>query len=530
MAMAREAIALARTTGDEQVMYSVLRSAISALMDFAPAGERLELNEEFGALAEKRGDIPGQFRSKLRLMIDACEVADRARMDQAIEGCHRLAERIGLPHYRWRAASARAMQATIDGNFSRACRLLDKAQAYADQIDDSEARITLPLQRLFILMEWDSDEAESLENIEASLRRAYDSGMAEAEFYIAPFIDSHTKPADPASARKLLGNKAIVERTFAGGDRYSLCRLGELAAIAGDLDVAERVLELNLPCAGECATLGLMGSCCTGPVAWMLGQTLAALGRCDEALEYLVRALAIAEAMHAPPWNARIHASIADVAATAGKGEIARKHARQAEQLIAALSLRPARAATPGSADTEPAAASDMRGLTMSREGDLWTISCNGDSLMLQNTRGLEMLAKLVARPDTDIHVLDLAGTGRAKDQAGTGPALDAAARRSYEARIRDLEEELEEATEFGDTGRAESLRGEIDFIARELSRAFGLGGRARRPGDAAERARVNVRRRLMDAIERISKARPDAGRYLKNTIKTGMYCRYTPM
>ena len=140
------------------------------------------------------------------------------------------------------------------------------------------------------------------------------------------------------------------------------------------------------------------------------------------------------------------------------------------------------------------------------------------------------MLARLIETPDVDVHVLDLSGAEGAKDEPDTGPKLDQKARRSYEARLRELDEELGEATDFGDTARAEAARTEIEFISRELSRAFGLGGRARRSGSAAERARVNVRRRLMDAIERIGKERPDARRYLKNTIKTGTYCRYSPM
>jgi hypothetical protein len=70
----------------------------------------------------------------------------------------------------------------------------------------------------------------------------------------------------------------------------------------------------------------------------------------------------------------------------------------------------------------------------------------------------------------------------------------------------------------------------ELEFITRELSRAYGLGGRKRRSGSAAERARVNVRRRLKDAIERIGEQLPDAGTYLANTIKTGTYCKYVPM
>jgi hypothetical protein len=88
----------------------------------------------------------------------------------------------------------------------------------------------------------------------------------------------------------------------------------------------------------------------------------------------------------------------------------------------------------------------------------------------------------------------------------------------------------LSEAIELADQGRADALREELDFITRELSRAFGLGGRERRAGAAAERARINVRRRIKDAIERIREQTPEAGRHLDNTVKTGSYCRYAPL
>lgn len=140
------------------------------------------------------------------------------------------------------------------------------------------------------------------------------------------------------------------------------------------------------------------------------------------------------------------------------------------------------------------------------------------------------MLAKLVSRPDAEIHVLDLSGTPEAVEQNGTGPMLDNQARDAYRRRLAELREELEDAEALSDLGRAENLRSEIDFITRELSRAFGLGGRKRSAGDAAERARVNVRRRIKDAIDRIRDQAPGAGNYLENTIKTGRYCKYSPM
>jgi hypothetical protein len=141
------------------------------------------------------------------------------------------------------------------------------------------------------------------------------------------------------------------------------------------------------------------------------------------------------------------------------------------------------------------------------------------------------MLFRLVSQPDQDIHVLDLSSAGgTATDSGDAGPALDEQARLQYRRRVRELEEELEEATELADHGRSDALRDELDFITRELARAFGLGGRQRPSGSAAERARINVRRRIKDAIQRIEEQLPEAARHLDNTIKTGSYCRYAPV
>jgi hypothetical protein len=62
-----------------------------------------------------------------------------------------------------------------------------------------------------------------------------------------------------------------------------------------------------------------------------------------------------------------------------------------------------------------------------------------------------------------------------------------------------------------------------------ELSRAYGLGGRARRTGSAVERARSNVRRRLVNALERIAEGCPQTGRHLAAAVRTGIYCAYEP-
>jgi len=529
IAMARDAIAMARSTGDEAVIYRVLRSAISALMDFALPEERMPLNEEFGSLAERFGDVPGQFRSQLRLMIDACEAADRDKMDAAIDRIDRLADRIGLPHYRWRAASARAMQATIDGNFAQAAALLDAAQGYADEVGDAEAKVALPAQRFAILIEWQGDCGETLGQIDARLRDAYATGMAGAEEYITPFVVSFS--GSPEQATVLLADREAVERLLKGGDRYSICRVGEIAAFAGRHDLARQALDALRPHVDECATAGLLGSTCVGPTALSMGRIAMSLGHFDDARTHLRHALHIAERMRSPVWVARIGQALADACARSGEDADAKVHERQSREVTGRLGLREARLVPePGNEPTEKSDRLAGHEFSLERAGELWRVSYKGKAMMFKPSRGFEMLATLVGRPNADVHVLELSGDSGAPGGQGSGPSLDQKARSQYEARIAELREALEEAEEFGDSGGADAARTEIDFIGRELARAFGIGGRARPEGDAAERARVNVRRRLKDAIDRVARQHRDAGRYLNNTVKTGTYCRYTPM
>ena len=526
MAMARDALEMARSIDDVENLYSVLRSAIGALMDFAPAQERYELNCEFLDLARKFGDVAGQYRSNLRMMIDAAEMGDRQRMYESVSGCEDLAKRIGLPHYRWRAASAKAMVASIEGRFADASALIEEAENWASRIDDLEAKVTLPLQRFLLLCRWDSTEVTPLDEIRAQLRAAYADGMGNAEFFVEPFLASWTESKNNELAKSLIANAAIVERTFKGGDRFSLTCLGEIASLAGDLATAERAYDRVKEFDSVCVTTGLMGSCWAGPVAASLGIIANALGRPAAAMEHLEKAWGIAEQMSAAPTMAYIDWLRADIAEASGDAKAARIYRDRSEQAAERLQLRRS-----GRAPAVLSASQSVptSGFEMARDGDIWHISFAGNSAMLKDSKGLGMLSKLIDAPEQEIHAIDLTGATGATDTGDAGAHLDAKAREEYRQRVVELKESIEEAEEFGDIGRKDSLRAELEFIEQELSRAFGIGGRQRKAGSAAERARVNARRRISDAIARITEAHPKAGKYLKNSIKTGTYCKYSP-
>jgi predicted ATPase len=109
------------------------------------------------------------------------------------------------------------------------------------------------------------------------------------------------------------------------------------------------------------------------------------------------------------------------------------------------------------------------------------------------------------------------------------GEIFDDQAKAAYKARLKELREELEEASEFGNVERAAKAQQEIDALSAELSRGVGLGGRHRRAGSATERARQRAKKAIKTAIDRIAKNDPGLGRMLSQQIRTGIYCSYRP-
>jgi hypothetical protein len=177
------------------------------------------------------------------------------------------------------------------------------------------------------------------------------------------------------------------------------------------------------------------------------------------------------------------------------------------------------------------------------REGEYWTIEFGSEAIRLRDSKGMAYLAKLLRSPGSELHALDLVGTGagpgpgravsaeslESDGLGGTGPALDAEAKAAYAERLRDIRAELAEAEEWNDAERATRLQEEERFLAREIAAAVGLGQRDRVVGSAAERARVSVTRAIRSALERIGDQSEPLGDHLRATIRTGTYCSYVP-
>ena len=150
--------------------------------------------------------------------------------------------------------------------------------------------------------------------------------------------------------------------------------------------------------------------------------------------------------------------------------------------------------------------------------------------MQLEARKGVVYLERLLSEPGRELHVLDLMGEGEGTDAGNAGPILDAKAKAAYRARLEGLREELEEARRFSDRGRVAKAEREIDALAEQLARGVGLGGRDRKAASNAERARINVQRRLRDVLERVEAHAPKLGRWLSASIRTGTYCAFEPV
>lgn len=124
-------------------------------------------------------------------------------------------------------------------------------------------------------------------------------------------------------------------------------------------------------------------------------------------------------------------------------------------------------------------------------------------------------------------NVVDLLGVPQ--ESAPPDEMLDCRAREELTRRATQLKDDIDDATADGDPQRAAVLREELEFIAKELSSAYGLGGRRRTVSDPAERARKTVTSRIRDAVARIDREHPPLGRHLHNAVRTGLFCSYQP-
>jgi tetratricopeptide (TPR) repeat protein len=538
IALAKQAMALARELGDRRTLAAVLRDARSAYLPMDSLQERTVLDLETLALANETGDTLAAVYTERRLAIDCLEAGQIAAALAHLDEYDRLVEERREPHRAWHSKYERASIHTLLGRFDDAERLLREADGSLIHTQD-------PLARLAKGGHWATFAWTSTRPFDyAALYRNFATARATNQSLDLQFAEM--------VARCRMGDAAYVRAAW---ERWPLERIparftgselrAEMARLLGDRASGE-VLYRRMQDWTDRFTNSFTGS--EGSFSRPLGQLADFLGRADEAGQHFEAAIEHNRRAGALPWVAHTQKAYAEMLGRIG-GETNGRRARQLMDearaigealgmpgLIEAIdSLRggDGRSVPPAATRAGDRLADLIGAFTL--EGDYWTIRFEGRELRFKDSKGLQILAHLVRHPGREFHVLQLVAVAGGSDSSEAlieGPAYagpDASARADYRDRAEDLQDQLAEAEAHSDLGRVARLRAELDALADEIARGHGLGGRERKTGGSAERARINVQRRLADTLRKIEEACPSLGRQLARTLRTGSYCAYEP-
>lgn len=497
VALAECGLAMARRCCDDGAIAYALSAWCDAHAGPRHSERRLDAAAEMLAAAKRAGDPELELLARRFQIVAQMELGEVGQASRTIDAFALLADRLRQPQFRWYARLVEGMRALLRGDLDGAEELATAASELGRSVGSANAEM-LADGALLPIIARERGDASFVERIVEANR-----GHAEAArgIDVIPLFAVGHGVSEAAVRRSINGARSMgwVDEDDALF-LEAMCLIGDGAAFVRDVEMMDRVEPAIEPYADRLVLDGT-AAVCYGPVSITLARMAAARGDVERAAALYERAGDQLHSIGAPLLLAAV----------------------ESERLALGGSAGAARPNAPGVPQ-------------LRREGDVWLVGHDGAEIRLRHSKGLSDLSQLVTRPGSPVHVFDLvaAAEGRSRVVEGEqghdlGDVIDSRARAEYEQRIRDLTSDIEEAEANNDEGRAAMLDAERELLLTQLAGALGLGGRARREGGDAERARKAVGMRLRDAIGRVEHGLPELGRHLRLSVHTGMYCTYMP-
>ncbi|MDC2958501.1 AAA family ATPase [Streptomyces gilvifuscus] len=496
LALAEEAVRTAREAGDP----ATLAAALAALCDARPGPDhcrdRLDWSARIVATARDLRDPALELLGRRLRSVALMETGAFAEADAEAAAYEAVVRPLRHPLYAWYVPLWRGTRALMEGRYEDCATELDEVERLGRRAGSANAGLLAATQRWCLYAE--TGDRAGLERVRAEATVLERSPMLWPRVTLALLAVQFGRPEE--AARRL---SAVAPR-LGGAPRDSewlpmVAQAAETVAAVGSHPAAPDLYDLLAPYAGLFVVEGI-GAAVRGPVERHLALLAAAMGDPDRARTHRDAALRAAEAVGAVALVDR----------------------------IAQETAQPPAVPTPAP-DTA----------LFHHEGPLWHLCYAGREARVPDSKGLHDLAVLLSRPGTPVPAVELASPGPVGDLGGdatglhpqgdTGEAVDAVARAAYRRRLRELEEEARDADAAGDAGRSERIAVERDALVGQLAAAYGIGGRVRRTGSPAERARTAVTARIRAAVERVAAVHPELGRHLRTAVRTGTLCVYQP-
>jgi hypothetical protein len=508
-ALAERAVAMSRRLG----LVAGLGHALAAWCDAVAGPGDVERREvaatEIITLAGQARDRPLELLGLRHRVVARLERGATVLAEADMGAFARLTARLRQPLYSWYGSLWRGFLAHQRGDLDEMAACADEAEHTGTLVGSRNAVALAITQRLWIAYDRrrDDDVNQLVQRVMAEMIDQTSTDETFGALY----------PGRPAHARRaaLPQLAAVVEGLPVDAEWLMyLCHITTALFDGGDTPAyAAGMRDLLLPHAHRFAVDGI-GAATGGSVELHLGM-----------LSMMIGDSAAADAHFAAAVEANLAAGyrLAAAAAHRARGIAARRRgdgnamdwlaaARAAYEELGLRERSAEMAALLGEPAQRPA------GSAFRREGATWRLTYAARTTTVKHSKGMADLAVLLAHPGQERHALDLAGGAQTAEQPDTGPLLDEQAKAAYRRRLDDLE----------DAGDEVSLA-ERDALIAQLSAAYGLGGRQRRTGATAERARSAVTLRIRDAIARIGRDHPELGRHLRASVRTGVFCSYRP-
>ncbi len=487
--------------------------------------------------AEEAGDL--EFAAELRhtrtVAMFALGEADAYQAEHDALAAMAAASRV--PEALWLADAIGAMRATVEGRFAEGRRLSEQALA-------TGARMQLP-------------NAAGVHLGQQVMWHAARGRLADLLPMLEDFVERHPRilawrafralarlaAGDAVGARseyRILLAAGLTPAKRGVNLRSYLAGLGALCVGLRDHELAPRLYDMVARRPEPWAVDGCMS---LGPWALLSGSLARLCGRRADAAAHFEQAIDLGERMRSRPVVAQAQSLLAAVQLSGDPDAAIRMSAdamlSEAERTAHELDLTDVRTRVERLRATLPHPPV-LEPNVLRREGDFWVVRFGGTALRVKDARGLHYLAALLTTPRRELHVLQLAGVGRsAPAAAGTEENLpvdafgvpladtsDARARSAYAVRLDEVRTGLDEAERFGDLGRAELLRTELDQLMTQLAARFRSRAHVQAPAEAARKA---VTKALRTQIGRLLAKHPILGRHLRHSVRMGTVCVYAP-
>ncbi len=529
-----EAVRIAEAVCDQATLGRVLGERIMVLYGPDHIGEREQMAQRILTLAEQTDDPSLLVNGHNWCAINSLQRGEAELARVHVDRQESCAEQQRYPFNRWRVAVFRAMFLLLEGALADAeAQALEACQAgQAAQILNAPLMLSIQLYRTRL-------EQGRLHEMEPAIVE-FARSMAHIPAARGPLALAYGHMGRLDECRRVFDAVAAADFEDYPRDSNWLTGLTDAAHVCWFLDDTERsrqLYEMLLP-HRDLVVIGSWFAACSGTVSHYLGLLATVLGAPCEADEHFAAAEETYSRMGARPLMARARLDHADMLLRLdGERNRAEGLLRAALAGLADLDMGPwqergERLLTRVGGKRRPPADAPATGDThvFRRDGDFWTITYAGRTIRVKDLKGLHYVRTLLREPGREFHVADLAGAGLGRHESGlTEPNPDAKARAEYRKRVKDLREQLAEAEENNDVGRASRAREELDRLSEELIAAYSPEIAAHGRNRLRENIRKAVAKNIRAAVGRIGSAHEALSRHLANAIHTGTFCSYRP-